>query len=85
MKEVPSGIHNLAKLKSLDIVFMPTEFYDRMRPDKGQDYWVIEHIPNVNFFWNDGRGIAMHTPREFQDVRESLRLNDESQEVGGVE
>ncbi|KAF7150901.1 hypothetical protein RHSIM_Rhsim02G0079100 [Rhododendron simsii] len=86
LKEVPSGIRNLTKLKSLLIIGMPTEFYDRMRPDKGQDYWVIQHIPIVKFFWTDGRGnLAIHTPREFQDVRESLRLNDESQEVGGVE
>ncbi|KAF7151120.1 hypothetical protein RHSIM_Rhsim02G0079500 [Rhododendron simsii] len=82
LKEVPSGIRNLTKLKSLTIGFMLTAFYDRMRPDKGQDYWVIEHIPNVQFFWTDERGhLVMRTPREFQDVRESLRLNDESQEV----
>ncbi|KAG5560898.1 hypothetical protein RHGRI_004055 [Rhododendron griersonianum] len=82
LKEVPSGIRNLTKLKSLSIILMPTEFYDRMRPDKGQDYWVIEHIPDVKFIWKDGQGNrGIHTPREFQDVRESLRVNDESQEV----
>ncbi|KAF7150141.1 hypothetical protein RHSIM_Rhsim02G0078500 [Rhododendron simsii] len=82
LKEVPSGIRNLTKLKSLRIICMPTEFYDRMRPDKGQDYRVIEHIPKVQFAWNVGRvPLRMLTPREFQDVRESLRLNGESQEV----
>ncbi|KAH7857697.1 hypothetical protein Vadar_015505 [Vaccinium darrowii] len=46
LKEVPSGICNLRELKYLCIQDMPTEFLDRMKPDKGQDYWIVEHIPS---------------------------------------
>ncbi|XP_058201498.1 disease resistance protein RPM1-like [Rhododendron vialii] len=77
LKEVPSGIRNLRELKSLYFEDMPTEFLDRMQPGKGQDYWVIAHIPDVKFFWTGGgRKPKWYTPREFQDVRESQRLND---------
>ncbi|KAI8567015.1 hypothetical protein RHMOL_Rhmol02G0088500 [Rhododendron molle] len=54
LKEVPSGIHNLRELKSLFFWDMPTEFLDRMKPDKGQDYWIVEHIPKVLIVFTDG-------------------------------
>ncbi|KAF7149915.1 hypothetical protein RHSIM_Rhsim02G0077900 [Rhododendron simsii] len=82
LKEVPIGIRNLRELKSLVFWGTPTGFLDRMQPDKGQDYWVIEHIPNVQLLWVE---LKWHTPREFQDARVSQRLNDEPQEVRGVE
>ncbi|KAF7149852.1 hypothetical protein RHSIM_Rhsim02G0078300 [Rhododendron simsii] len=77
LKKVPSSIRNLRELKSLYFEDMPTELLDRMQPGKGQDYWVIAHIPDVKFFWTGGgRKPKWYTPREFQDVRESQRLND---------
>ncbi|KAL7176957.1 hypothetical protein ACSBR2_030317 [Camellia fascicularis] len=49
LKEVPSGIHHLRNLKTLQFVGMPEEFIDRMepKPNQGKDYWIIEHIPEV--------------------------------------
>ncbi|KAG5560905.1 hypothetical protein RHGRI_004062 [Rhododendron griersonianum] len=69
LKKVPFGIRSLKELKSLVFSNMSIEFFERMKPGEGQDYWIIEHIPNVKFLWMDGRG--------FQ--------NDEPEEVGGVE
>ncbi|XP_058202695.1 disease resistance protein RPM1-like [Rhododendron vialii] len=74
LKEVPSGILSLRDLKYLVFRLMPTEFLDRMQPRKGQDYWIIENIPTVKFFWKDGGLSRFYTPREFQDVRESQRI-----------
>ncbi|KAH7859182.1 hypothetical protein Vadar_032644 [Vaccinium darrowii] len=80
LKEVPSDIRNLRKLKSFLIMDMPTEFLARMTPDKGQDYWVVEHIPKVRILWTDGtNGHKMYTPQEFQDATEHRRVNDESE------
>ncbi|KAI8003007.1 Disease resistance protein RPM1 [Camellia lanceoleosa] len=49
LKEVPSGIHHLRKLKNLDFVGMPEEFIDRMepKPNQGKDYWIVKHISYV--------------------------------------
>ncbi|CAL5416961.1 unnamed protein product [Camellia sinensis] len=49
LKEVPSGIHHLRNLKTLQFVSMPEEFIDRMepKPNQGKDYWIVEHIPRV--------------------------------------
>ncbi|KAF7150565.1 hypothetical protein RHSIM_Rhsim02G0078800 [Rhododendron simsii] len=77
LKEVPSGIRNLRELKSLIFWDVPTKFLDRMQPGIGQDYLVIEHIHSVQFLWYDGGGLfRVYTPQEFQDARESQRLNE---------
>ncbi|KAI8002379.1 Disease resistance protein RPM1 [Camellia lanceoleosa] len=49
LKEIPSGIQHLQKLKTLGFVDMPKEFIDRMepKPNQGKDYWIVEHIPHV--------------------------------------
>ncbi|CAL5347912.1 unnamed protein product [Camellia sinensis] len=51
LKEVPSGIHHLRNLKTLEFVGMPEEFIDRMEPKpnhiQGKDFWIVEHIPHV--------------------------------------
>ncbi|KAE9452360.1 hypothetical protein C3L33_15738, partial [Rhododendron williamsianum] len=85
LMEVPSGIRNLGELKSLVFWDVPTKFLDRMQPGIGQDYWVIEHIHSVQFVWYDGGLFRVDTPQEYQDVRESQRLNDEPEELEGVE
>ncbi|XP_028053407.1 disease resistance protein RPM1-like [Camellia sinensis] len=64
LKEVPSGIHHLQKLKTLAFIDMPKEFLDTLQPQPNQskDYWIVEHIPNVLFwsrwgfsgYWNSG-------------------------------
>ncbi|GMP78482.1 hypothetical protein CsSME_00034402 [Camellia sinensis var. sinensis] len=52
LKEVPSGIHHLKNLKTLEFVGMPEEFIDRMepKPNQGKDYWIVEHIPRVELY-----------------------------------
>ncbi|KAF7150654.1 hypothetical protein RHSIM_Rhsim02G0079800 [Rhododendron simsii] len=73
LKEVTSGIRNLRKLRSLYFEDMPTEFLDRMKPDKGQDYSIVEHVPNVKFILVMG-GFKRYTLHEYQEARESRRL-----------
>ncbi|GMP78536.1 hypothetical protein CsSME_00034450 [Camellia sinensis var. sinensis] len=52
LKEVPSGIHHLTNLKTLEFVGMSEELIDRMepKPNQGKDYWIIEHIPRVELW-----------------------------------
>jgi len=47
LKEVPSGIKSMHKLKDIFFTDMPTEFVKSIDPDKGQDYSVIKHVPIV--------------------------------------
>uniref|UniRef100_A0A5B6ZB38 Putative disease resistance protein RPM1 n=1 Tax=Davidia involucrata TaxID=16924 RepID=A0A5B6ZB38_DAVIN len=50
LKEMPAGIHHLQNLTTLQFIDMRNEFRDRVLPDKGgQEYWIIEHIPLVQF------------------------------------
>ncbi|KAH7856372.1 hypothetical protein Vadar_000662 [Vaccinium darrowii] len=70
LKEVPSVIRNLRELKSLFFVDMPIEFLDRMKPYRGQDYWIVEHIPNVQFAFKDKGGLfKSYAPQEFHDAK----------------
>ena len=45
LKEVPSGIKHLDKLKSIDLVDMPDEFVKSIEPDEGHDHWIVKHVP----------------------------------------
>lgn len=74
LKEVTSGIRNLRELKSLYFEDMPTEFLDRMKPNKGPDYRIVEHVPNVKFILVMD-GFKRYTLHEYQEARESRRLN----------
>ncbi|CAL5347884.1 unnamed protein product [Camellia sinensis] len=60
LKEVPSSIHNLTNLKTLEFVDMPEELIDRMepKPNQGKDYWIIEHIPRVDLWSRIGKEIS---------------------------
>ena len=57
--EVPSGIRLLKTLTRIDFYGMPIEFARSMLPQKGQNYHIVEHVPNVFFheFHADGRKI----------------------------
>ena len=51
LKEVPSGIHHLKSLKTLEFYEMPTEFVLSLQPDEGPDFGKVEHIPCVEFWY----------------------------------
>jgi len=52
LKEVPSGIKPLDKLKVIDLVDMPDEFVKSVDPDEGHDHWIIKNVPLVlNRHW----------------------------------
>ncbi|PON81117.1 LRR domain containing protein [Trema orientale] len=51
LKEVPSGIQHLRNLKVLANYDMPSEFVFSMQPDEGSDYWKVEHIQFVIFWY----------------------------------
>ena len=57
--EVPSGIRLLKTLTRIDFWGMPREFAYSMLPEDGQNYHIVEHVPNVFFheFHADGRKI----------------------------
>ncbi|KAM1183519.1 hypothetical protein ACFX19_001875 [Malus domestica] len=54
LKEVPSGIHHLRNLTTLDFYDMPKEFARQMDPENGQHYWIVEHVQNVRFIYKVG-------------------------------
>ncbi|KAI9125060.1 hypothetical protein K1719_003676 [Acacia pycnantha] len=56
LKNVPSGIQHLTKLKVLEFFDMPDELIMTLYPDgRGEDYWKVAHIPEVYFtYWRDG-------------------------------
>jgi len=54
LKEVPSGIRFLDKLKAINFTEMPAEFVDSIDPDKGKDYWIIKHVPLVSIHYSSG-------------------------------
>ncbi|XP_059654553.1 disease resistance protein RPM1-like [Cornus florida] len=56
LKEVPSGIQHLKKLRLLGFTDMPTKFIERMRGDEGQDYHIVKHIPSIHC-WIKNKGL----------------------------
>ena len=49
LKTVPSGIQHLEKLQVLQILYMPTEFWQRIDPNGGEEHRMIKHVPHVHF------------------------------------
>lgn len=47
MKQVPSGIKQLKNMEVIRFTDMPTEFVESIDPDKGQDYFIINHVPLI--------------------------------------
>ncbi|KAI4328008.1 hypothetical protein L6164_020406 [Bauhinia variegata] len=55
LKEVPSGIEHLTKLKSIEFFDMPDELIDALRPNGGKDNWRVAHVPVVySTYWSSG-------------------------------
>lgn len=54
LKEVPSGIQHLKNLKQLSLTWMSVEFNERLSPNNGQDYWIVKHVPVLQYDANDG-------------------------------
>ncbi|KEH32907.1 disease resistance protein RPM1 isoform X2 [Medicago truncatula] len=54
LKEVPSGIRSLDKLKDINFTEMPSEFVESIDPDKGKDYMIIKHVPLVSIHHSSG-------------------------------
>ena len=51
MKEMPSDIQQLRNPKSLRTKKMPGEFVAGLEPDGGLDYWKIQHVPYVTYWY----------------------------------
>ncbi|XP_061983112.1 disease resistance protein RPM1-like [Populus nigra] len=49
LKEVPSGIQHLKNLKQLSLAKMSDEFNERLSPNNGQDYWIVKHVPVLQY------------------------------------
>jgi disease resistance protein RPM1 len=49
LKEVPSGIQHLKNLKKLSLAKMSDEFNERLSPNNGQDYWIVKHVPVLQY------------------------------------
>ncbi|XP_052206317.1 disease resistance protein RPM1-like [Diospyros lotus] len=78
LQEVPSGIRHLKKLKTLFFSHMHTNLLSRMLPDKGQDRWIVEHIPTVRFgFKHEGLRNNVSAPMEFQNYASDLKFEDQ--------
>ena len=61
LEEVPPGIRLLKTLTSIEFWGMSEEFALSMLPEHGQNYQIVEHVPNVFFHFSYGGGY--HTMR----------------------
>ncbi|CAL5394932.1 unnamed protein product [Camellia sinensis] len=74
LKEVPYGFHHLKRLAALSFYDMPIKFLGRMQPDEGEDYWIIQHIPDIKFsFKSRGLYYKTYSLQDFQVARERQR------------
>ncbi|KAL7176963.1 hypothetical protein ACSBR2_030323 [Camellia fascicularis] len=86
LKKVPSGIHHLINLKTLHFVDMPEELIDRMepKPNKGKDYWIVEHIPHVDLcsrFGEEGYLTPIRSLEEYFNRKvENARVREDKNE-----
>ncbi|XP_054823849.1 disease resistance protein RPM1-like isoform X1 [Prosopis cineraria] len=55
LKQVPSGIEHLSKLKAIDFFDMPDELINALSPNGGKDNWRVAHVPAVySNYWKSG-------------------------------
>ncbi|KAM1014633.1 hypothetical protein ACFX2C_044594 [Malus domestica] len=67
LKEVPSGIHHLRKLRDLTFYDMSREFARQMDPNNGPHYWIVKHIRQVNFCYKSGSGCDQYETYSLYD------------------
>ncbi|GMN57727.1 hypothetical protein TIFTF001_026830 [Ficus carica] len=53
MREIVPNIQHLTTLKSLDFTDMPREFAAGLQPYGGPNYWKIQHVSSVKFWYKD--------------------------------
>ncbi|XP_027933161.1 disease resistance protein RPM1-like [Vigna unguiculata] len=73
LKTVPSGIQYLQKLQVLDVLYMPTEFQQRIYPETGEDHWMIKHVPDVLRMLNFNDQLLLDLVVKIGEEREILR------------
>ena len=55
LKDVPTGIEHLTKLKAIEFFDMPDELIMKLRPDGGEDHWKVANVPAVySSYWING-------------------------------
>ncbi|XP_052206311.1 disease resistance protein RPM1-like [Diospyros lotus] len=75
LEEVPLGIRHLRKLTTLFFFHIPAKLINRMLPKKGQDHWIVEHIPTVKFgFKRQALKYKLCAPRDFQNYESDLKF-----------
>lgn len=68
MKRVPSGVKHLSKLKLLEFFEMPSELILKLRPNGGEDYGEVKHVPDVySACWRDG-GWDVYSIESFKEI-----------------
>ncbi|ONI05814.1 hypothetical protein PRUPE_5G025300 [Prunus persica] len=69
MKRVPSGVKHLSKLKLLEFFEMPSELILKLRPNGGEDYGEVKHVPDVySACWRDG-GWDVYSIESFKEIK----------------
>ncbi|KAL3743899.1 hypothetical protein ACJRO7_019062 [Eucalyptus globulus] len=56
LKNVPSGIEYLSKLKVLELFDMPDELIEKLKPEEqDEEYGKVAHVPELSYgYWRDG-------------------------------
>ncbi|XP_030535288.2 disease resistance protein RPM1-like [Rhodamnia argentea] len=56
LKNVPSGIEHLSKLKVLELFDMPDELIEKLKPQEQDEEWgKVAHIPELSYgYWRNG-------------------------------
>ncbi|GMN40820.1 hypothetical protein TIFTF001_010045 [Ficus carica] len=71
LKNVPTGIEHLIKLKAIEFFDMPDELIMKLRPDGGEDYRKVAHVPAVySSYWING-GWDVYSIERFSEKENS--------------
>ncbi|KAM1183522.1 hypothetical protein ACFX19_001878 [Malus domestica] len=74
LKEVPSGIQSLRKLRYLAFFDMPKEFERHMDPN-GLKHWIVAHIQDVRFSHKFGPRWGVYETHALRDSNFSFWEN----------